>query len=227
MTLPEVQAPEVADKDSTSRALVLWEIVSVVTSCLIAEWVVLSFVGNSKLIGAIPVTLAFALMIFSHGERGETAREIGFRLDNFLAAARLLLLPTIIASAFILFAGWLGKGPGFSMAPLRPRFLFLPPWALLQQYALQGFINRRAQIAFGRGWKSIVLVAVLFSMVHLPNPLLAVLTLMGGLIWAAVYQRESNLLAPALSHAVASLLLALSLPPHLVNSLRVGLKYFG
>lgn len=208
------------------KALALWEIVSVVTSCLIFEWIVISFAGNSKIVAAIPITLALALMIFSHRERGETAKEIGFRFDNFLAAARLLLLPTIIAATLILLVGWFGRGP-FGFAPLRLRFLSLPLGALFQQYALQGFINRRARLAVGPGFKSIVLVAVLFSLLHLPNPLLTALTLAGGLVWAAVYQRAPNLFALAISHAVLSLLLAFSLPPHLVYNLRVGLKYFG
>ena len=203
-----------------------WEIISVVTSCLIAEWVVFAFVGDSKAVGAIPVALALAFMIFSHYERGETARDIGFRLDNFWAAVRLLLLPTIIAAILILFIGWLIRGSEFALAPLRMRFLTLPFWALFQQYALQGFINRRAQLSLGTGIKSIVLVAVLFSLLHSPNPLLMGLTLIGGLLWATAYQRAPNLFALALSHAFTSLLVALSVSPNLVNGLRVGMKYF-
>src|SRR3712207_8803957 len=37
-------------------------------------------------------------------------------------------------------------------------------WGLLQQYALQGFINRRAQVALGRGFLSVLLTALLFAL---------------------------------------------------------------
>jgi CAAX prenyl protease-like protein len=123
-------------------------------------------------------------------------------------------------------AGWIANHTLFA-TPLRARFLLLPLWALFQQYALNGFINRRAQLFLGKGAKSIVLVAVVFGLLHLPNPLLAVLTLIAGLVWAFVYQRQPNLFALAISHTVASIIVALNLPPHLVNSLRVGFKYFG
>lgn len=203
----------------------LWEIASVVTSCLIAEWLVFAFAGDSKLVGVIPVTLALAFMIFSHRERGETVRDIGFRFDNFWAAIGVLWLPTTIAILSILVISWWIRG-AFVLAPLRPRFITLPFWALFQQYAIQGFINRRAQLSLGKGIKSIGLVAIVFSLVHLPNPLLMGLTLIGGLLWATVYQRVPNLFALALSHAIASSVVALSVSPSLVNGLRVGLKYF-
>lgn len=215
--------------NSTSpRAIALWEIISVTVSCLIAEWVVLSFLGRYRWLMIIPVVLAIAFMSLSHKAHGENLRSMGFRTDNLVASLRLLLAPTVIAVALILVLGWFLSGPPSVSRLLRPRLLLLLPfWALFQQYALQAFFNRRSQLALGKGYKSIVLVGVLFSIFHLPNLVLSGLTLIGGIVWGAVYQRQANLYALAASHTVASLSLVMALPLDVINGLRVGFKYFG
>ena len=222
----EIENPGTGLEVDRRKTLALWEIASVITSALIAEWVVLAFVGSSKVIMAIPLVLAVGLMITSHREHGESLRDLGFRADNFLAACRLLLPPTVVAvGAIVLMAWWMNQALPRDL--FRVRFILLPLWALVQQYALNGFINRRAQMALGSGVKSVLLVGVAFSLLHLPNPQLALLTLAGGLIWGWAYQRQPNLLALALSHTVVSITLALTISPSLLNSLRVGFKYFG
>ena len=62
---------------SQSRSLAAFEIVSIAASALVAEWAVIAAVGFRPAWHAVPVGLAFALMIYSHRLRGETVREIG------------------------------------------------------------------------------------------------------------------------------------------------------
>lgn len=216
----------ISQQKSVERSLAAWEIVSVVVSILIAEWVALAFFGSGKLIVAIPVILTFVLMFVSHRLRAENLRDIGIRFDNFAGATFKLAAPTIAAAMLMVATGWILHSLRLGLVSERPRYLLLPMWAFAQQYVMQGFINRRAQLTLGKGWKSVLLVAVVFGLLHLPNLGLALLTLVAGLWWAATYQRTPNLLALAVSHTVLTVLLALSLPPAWLNNLRVGFKYF-
>jgi len=100
-------------------------------------------------------------------------------------------------------------------------------WGFLQQYALQGFINRRAQLVWGRGPLSVLVVALTFALLHLPNPWLMLATFAGGLVWARAYQREPNLLALGLSHGLMTWVLISAFPSAALHNLRVGYKFFG
>jgi hypothetical protein len=215
-----------------NRALAAWEIASVASSILIAEWILSAVVGLSKFVVGIPITLAFVFMICSHWLRGETLRDLGFRFDNLRRAVKLLLLPMLLTAGLCLLTGWwLGEKMNFlRWHPERPIIgqLFLGfGWGLVQQYVLQGFINRRAQIIWGPGWLSVLLVAAVFGGLHLPNPSLAAVTFVGGMVWAAVYQKAPNMFALAVSHSVMTWVLVSTLPSSALNHLRIGFKYFG
>src|SRR5581483_68372 len=213
-------------------ALAAWEIASVTSSILIAEWILSAVTGSGKLIVAIPVVLAFMLMIGSNRLRGESPRDLGFRLDNFLHAIKLLLAPMIIVAVISLVIGFMsGARPDFFRWPsersLAAQLLLAFGWGFAQQAVLRAYVNRRAQIVWGRGMMSVILTAVVFAMLHLPNPWLMVLTAIGGLVWAAVYQRAPNLFALAISHSLMTWVLVSTLPASALNHLRIGFKYFG
>ena len=217
--------------DGVDRSLAIWEILSVITSCLIAEWVITAVVGASSVLIIVPIIFAFGFMFWSHRLRGESLREIGFRFDNFGKAVRLLILPMVFATVILIGIGYYNRSIDFFRWRGGGAILGMPIlgilWGLAQQYALQGFINRRAQLVWGAGFVSIFIVAVLFSAFHLPNPALMTATFVGGLIWATVYQRAPNLFALAISHGLMTWILISTLPSSLLHGLRVGYKFIG
>ena len=214
------------------RALAAWEIASVVSSILIAEWILSAVIGRSKAVVAIPIGLAFVLIIGSHRLRGEALRDVGFRIDNFFRASKLLVVPMLVTALLCLLAGWLFGGEinflrWHTGRPIVTQLVLGFGWGLVQQYVLQGFINRRAQIIWGQSWLSVLLLAMIFGGLHLPNPWLSFVTFAGGAIWAAVYQRAPNLYALAVSHSLMTWVLVSTLPATALNHLRIGFKYFG
>lgn len=214
------------------RALAAWEIASVASSILIAEWILAAMVGQSKFVVAIPIALAFIFMIYSHRLRGETLRDLGFRFDNFPPAVKLLSLPMLLTAGVCLLVGWWVAAEIDFLRwhrgrPILGQLLLGFGWGLVQQYVLQSFINRRAQIVWGPGWLSILLAALVFGGLHLPNPWLMVVTFAGGVIWAAVYQRAPSIFALAVSHSIMTWVLVSTLPASALNHLRIGFKYFG
>jgi len=70
------------------------------------------------------------------------------------------------------------------------------------------------------------LVAVIFSLLHLPNQSLVMATFLGGLVWAAAYQRYPNLAALALSHIIMTVVVLWTLPASALHGLRVGAGYY-
>jgi membrane protease YdiL (CAAX protease family) len=215
----------------SDRALAGWEILSVVSSIMIAEWMLAYVAGVMKLIVFIPVGLALAVMISSHRLRSETLRDLGFRMDNFLRASKILLGPMIVAAGLAVLAGFLLKTRPDLLRwhagrPIVAQMGISTGWGLLQHYVLQGFINRRLQLIQGPGAASILLTAVVFSALHFPNPWLMVVTFAGGAVWAFAYQRAPNLFALAISHSVITWVLVSTLPPSVLNHLRIGLRYF-
>ena len=212
------------------RKLAAWEIIFVVVCVLIAEWAILPLFGRKLLIGLIPIALAFAFMFISHRKYHETARELGWRVDSFWQAFGLLLPPMLAVSTLLIIVGWfvggLSGGRLRTGWPFLWTFMMLFVWGLMQQYALQAFINRRAQLIWGRGVRSVLVVASIFGLLHLPNLPLTFATFAIGMLWAAVYQRTPNLFALALSHSLMTLVLLSTIPTSLLHGMRVGFNYY-
>src|SRR5438045_5723144 len=130
-----------------------------------AEWLLAASAGRGRLIAAIPIALAFIVIIWSQRLHHETPHDIGFRFDNFFRAVKLLLLPMITVSLLAVLVGLaLGKRPSFfgwhADRLLAFQLAISAGWGLVKHYVLQGFINRRTQIIRGRGLSRLLLTEI-------------------------------------------------------------------
>jgi len=218
------------------RAVTGLEVASVIASVLITTWLIIPLQPNQRWLVAVPGLLALALIIHSFRVRGEQLSQIGFSFRYFGRALQLLALPALLVGAIILATGYLNQS-FHRTSHFWTTVAFLPFWGLAQQTVLQGFIYRRMRALFvqemampddqKRGVNQAILAtAGIFALVHAPNLVLMILTLVGALIWSWVYERAPNLLALGLSHGLMSLMVMTCLPSWLLPSLSVGYKHF-
>jgi hypothetical protein len=182
--------------------------------------------GSSPPLILAGLTLLVTIAVTSSRLHGDGPLELGFRLDNLGRSAREVGMATLVAAPLIVAAGaWLGGGLRLhGVPPFSP--LGYPVWALVQQYALQGFVYRRLCNSWGRPGIAAAGAALLFGAVHYPNPVLMVSTTVGGYAWSSLYRRAPNLFTLALSHGWLAALLMAAFPPEMLHELRVGPTYW-
>ncbi len=171
---------------------------------------------------ALVLALYAGIGVETHVRRCESARAIGFRLDNLgpflLLAARWLALPVAAGvAAGLALGGW-----AFPRAALWPLGLaWSVAWGTAQQYGLACVFYRRLRDLLPVP-RATAAAAAIFALLHLPNPFMVGLTLALGLVACALYEREPNLLGLGIVHGATSFLLANALPGWLTFDWMVG-----
>jgi hypothetical protein len=177
----------------------------------------------------VALFLLFAVVVSGHLRRGETARDLGFRLDNFLSSAKFVFSIVIPAALVIILVGWLTGL--FHARPiighLVPRLVLLPLMGIAQQYALLGFYYRRFDGVLPGGPLPILATAGLFSFFHLPNPFLMVATFVAGVMACYFYRKAPNLYVIGLAHGLMSAVVESSLHGLTTVGMKVGLRALG
>ncbi len=98
-------------------------------------------------------------------------------------------------------------------------------WACIQQFLLQDFFLLRLTRVFRGKTAAVIAAALLFSLAHLPNPILTPITLLWGLAACLLFMRYRNLYAIAMAHAILGITVALTVPGPVDHNMRVGLGY--
>jgi membrane protease YdiL (CAAX protease family) len=97
-------------------------------------------------------------------------------------------------------------------------------WALMQEFILQSFFFTRCEELYGNS-AAVWMAAVLFSVVHLPGPVLTAATLIGALFFCEMFRRYRSIYPIAIVHAMLGITVALVVPDSLLHHMRVGIGY--
>jgi membrane protease YdiL (CAAX protease family) len=174
------------------------------------------FTGEAE---RVPIVIVVVLAVW-HDVRH---REWGFdwrALSPGLSAAALFTIPL----ALILLSAGAAAGTLHARRDFLGTFGVLVLWGGAQQWILQTVILRETQRATGRRG-GVIVAALLFAAVHLPNPMLSLLTLAGALGWCTIYDRYPNIVPLALSHAIGTLALLYAFDDRITGGLRIGYAF--
>lgn len=182
-----------------------------------------AFPGNAQLV----VFLYFGIGIASHLRRGETAAQLGIRLDNWRASLRNVL-PVVAVASFVPLA--LGAAfdtwhfPSWQIAVAKLPWTIA--WGTAQQYGLVCFLYRRLLEIVQGPWAATLCAAALFAIFHTPNLLLMAVTLVAGVASCTLYRREPNLFVLGCAHAAVSYFVSGALPLSVTHGMHVGPAYY-
>lgn len=178
-----------------------------------------SFAGDF----GVCLALFVAIALSSHRRRGETARDLGFRLDNLQKSARLVF--SVVAPVVVLMVA-AGLILGLNREPPVPRLwtrvILMPLFGVTQEYALLGFYLQRFEEVLPGRWLPVLASAAVFTSLHAPNSILMGLTLVVSLGACWLYRRAPNLWVLGLAHGLLSITVAMFLAKLLVVGLKVG-----
>jgi Type II CAAX prenyl endopeptidase Rce1-like len=206
---------------SSSRPLILLELVTIYS-------LVQAYIWRWQYTSPRLVWLILILLAASHLWHRDTPRNLGFRFDNFVAVAARTVLWAIPFLGVLLLAGiWTGRLWEFPLqwSALWPSLRYTL-WGLFQQYGLQGFFHNRLMTILPDRVRSSVLNGTIFMSLHLPNPVLMVFTLFGGITLSWLYAQSRNLFVLGIFHSMTGLLLSNTFPRDWLHNMRVGPGYF-
>jgi Type II CAAX prenyl endopeptidase Rce1-like len=156
---------------------------------------------------------------------GHSMKELGLQAPRARAGLSILLSGVLATGMVLGVAALLGEKPPVNgdWPPARDLWQY-SIWAMVQEFILQSFFYVRLESVLGSE-SAVIAAALLFSLAHLPNPVLTVATLVGGLFFCEMFRRTRSIFPLGIIHAALGLALAETIPDHWMHHMRVGIGY--
>lgn len=151
---------------------------------------------------------------------------MGLRTANLLRSSWVVVAAFLLAAVAVLISLRLGMlhVPHGPMRFLK-RYSGYVVWAFAQQILLLDFFLMRLLRRMPGRKSAVLATAGIFALAHVPNPVLAPLTLLWGVIACVLFLRYCNLYPLALAHAIFGICIAITVPGPTSHHMRVGLGY--
>jgi membrane protease YdiL (CAAX protease family) len=159
----------------------------------------------------------------------ESVRAMGLRTANLLRSAWVVIAALLLAGGVLVLAAHLHTlhraDVNHGLMAFLKRYWGYALWAFAQQILLQDFFLRRMLRLVSRASAAVLVAAGIFSLAHLPNPILTVVTFLWGLAACTLFLRYRNLYPLGLAHAVLGITIAVAIPGPMIRNMRVGRGY--
>ncbi len=169
-----------------------------------------------------------AVILASHIAHRDSLHALGLTWRELQASARVMLPVAVAIYVPLLLYGFARRALILPQPTKQAVSMFLSygTWCWFQQYLAQAYFHTRLMaLVENPHWRASV-VALMFGAAHIPNPILMVVTTVGGWVLAEVYARHRNIWPLALAQAVGGLLVGAITPASLIHNMRVGPGYF-
>jgi membrane protease YdiL (CAAX protease family) len=153
-------------------------------------------------------------------------KAMGLRATNLLRSSWLIGVSILLAILAALVARRIHTlhTPGSPMLFLE-RYTGYIIFAFVQQFLLQDYFLPRFLRLITNPTSAALATAAIFSLAHLPNPILTVITFVWGFASCLIFLRYRNLFPLAIAHAILGITVAVIIPGPVIHNMRVGLGY--
>jgi hypothetical protein len=151
---------------------------------------------------------------------------MGFRVTGFLRSFWIVGLALAVAAIAVLVASRLHTlhAPNYPV-PFLKRYWAYAIWAFVQEFLLMDFFLLRLMRMLSHKKTAVLAAACLFAFAHLPNPVLAPVTLLWGIAACLLFLQYRNLYTLGMAHAIFGICIATTVPGPIDHNMRVGLGY--
>ena len=151
---------------------------------------------------------------------------LGLRAINLLRSSWIAAVAALLSGVTVALAAHrhtLHAPPG--VGSFTKTYIGYAIWAFVQQFLMMDFFLLRLVRVLPRPAFAVLATAGIFTLAHLPNPVLTPLTMVWGLVGCWHFLRYRNLYPLALAHAILGITIAVAVPGALTHNMRVGLGY--